>query len=305
MQSISSESCIASLKSFKKICVTGATGWLGRELVELVSQVLGDDFNRRVTLVGSNRSILQINEMVYPVISWGEFVDHSDFDLIIHLAYLNQDKCASLGVSKFIETNRLLTEDTLRVAARSSSSVLLASSGAVKHYSPLISSLNPYEIYAGLKLETENMFAFESRIENLLIMRIWNVSGKHMLGSNSYALSSFIQQARSRGRIEIRGNSHSTRTYINASEMFQVYLSVGRSFNRSPVDSGGFEISLRDLAICVAKLEGLNMSSVIETGNDLLPSHYNPDRKFFDEIRLKSKIELSDIEMQVKFIMNL
>jgi len=241
--------------------------------------------------------------MLYPVISWAEFVDGSDFDLIVHLAYLNQDKCASLGVKKFVETNRLITEDALRVAARSSSSVLLASSGAIKHYSPLVSSLNPYDVYAGLKLETENMFASDKRIENLTIMRIWNVSGKHILGRNSYALSSFIQQAKNYGRIEINGNSRSTRTYINASEMFQVYLNVGRKFNRIPIDSGGFEISLYDLATCVAKLEGLKKTSVIEAGNELHPTHYNPDIKFFEEIRLESKIELSDIEKQLELIM--
>ena len=56
-----SDALIQEPLPYGRILVTGATGWVGRETISLLQNTLGEEFNRRVTLVGSRDSTIVVN----------------------------------------------------------------------------------------------------------------------------------------------------------------------------------------------------------------------------------------------------
>ena len=261
----------------ESVAITGATGWLGQETAHLLKKELGGDFGRKVTLVGRKSSSLMVDGTLHPVSSWSEFRSMSGFNLIFHFAALNQDKMQLMGRETFVGQSRNITSDFVKVLENSPNcSVLYSSSGAAQFYEAKLSSDNPYEVYAGLKLENEDILRQIPQIETLTIMRIWNISGKFMPNSSNYALSSFINQALVNSRINILGNSSSLRTYCEAQEMIAGYISIAKLFDRLPIDSGGVVCSMADLAKQVLNYFQLDNDRLSLLGESKSRTNYIP-----------------------------
>ena len=150
-----------------------------------------------------------------------------------------------VGHSRFLEINRQITSDVLNVASRNPSGDLLcASSGAASIYPSNLNSNVPYEIYAGIKTEMESRFMTSGTFRNLILMRIWSVSGIYADLGAPYALSSFISQGLRGDSIQVTGPVDSERTYVNAQEMIWVYIMSLGNIDSNVLDSGGFTIGM-------------------------------------------------------------
>lgn len=288
------------LEKYPKICITGATGWLGQEIAALLYCTLGQDFADRILLVASQESTIEFRGNKFRVIAWRDFLKKPKFDLLIHLAYLNQHHAYSLGFDQYVEINRRITSDILMAMSEASCKrVLLASSGAADFYQNDLLSTDPMKIYAALKSETERLFLEADTYEILTIMRIWNVTGECLKPSGQYAFASFISQALSKGRIELLGNPDSRRTYIDANELFYIYLLGGDIFHRIPIDSGGWNTTFKDLALEILSVCNLKQDNLDFVENFSISSNYSPDIFRFQQIQEKIGIVPSGIREQV------
>jgi nucleoside-diphosphate-sugar epimerase len=293
------------LLGYDKICITGASGWIGKEAVELISGCLGSQFQDRVTLVSSNGRSVSLDTAQFKTITWESFLEFGKFDLILHLAFLNQDKLADLGSALYLQINRKLTSDVLTVASRNSSgSILAASSGAAKCYRSDVNSGLSYEVYSGVKNEMEEAFFKCKLFKHIGLMRIWNISGVHASIQAPYALSSFISQGLTGDVIHVRGNPASTRAYVNAQEMLWVYLMALGNYDKSPLDSGGHITSLLNLAKVVASAIGGKKISFGESGEQAALTSYVPTTSKFDAFASEFSFKLSSLEEQVKLMVD-
>jgi nucleoside-diphosphate-sugar epimerase len=292
------------LSFYPKICITGASGWLGKETADLLSRALGDDFERRVTLVSSNGRQIELLSGEHNTISWRDFVYGSGYDLIIHFAFLSPENIVRLGVDAYIEVNREIISDLLIVASKNpSGSILTASSGATSCYRSDLKSKVPYEIYSGIKNEMENVITQSELFKYVGIMRIWNISGVYLDVDSAYALSSFIRQGLNGDVIEIRGAPESLRTYVNAQEMMWVYLMSLGMVNRIPLNSGGFSTTLLQLAGFVSNY--MRNKEVLVSGAPEVKtaSIYSPDPEKFNSLASLYLMKLSDVEEQVNLVL--
>ena len=280
--------------------ITGATGWLGSETAELIAETLGNDFRTRVTLVSSTPKLKHVHNYAFQTIGWEEFKRLRSIDLLIHFAYLNQDRAEFIGLPQFIQTNRSITADVNKILSASPGcDVLAASSGAASHYRPNIDSTNSMEVYASLKVESEQCFLENSNLESILNMRIWNVTGSGLEIDSSYAVANFFRQALNSNHINLTGNGASTRTYIDVKEMMLAFLLSVEKNQRITIDAGGYRISLLDLASKVLAELGLPTTSITLNGEFSPISHYNPNPEFFNQMASDLQLRLSSVDLQI------
>lgn len=288
------------LLQYKQIVITGATGWLGSETAELISQTLGEEFSSRVKLVGSSPKVKQSSTHNFQVIGWEEFKSIRSIELLIHFAFLNQDKADLVGLPKFIQTNRSITSDINHVLSNSPGcDVLAASSGAASYYRGNVDSTKSMEVYASLKLESEESFLQNSNIRSLLNMRIWNVTGTGLQIDSGYAVANFFKQAMISKHIVLTGNSASTRTYVDVKEMMLIFLLSLENKQKITIDSGGYQTSLFGLASTVLSELGLPRTAISLSGEFKSASHYNPNPELFNQLASDLQLSLSTIDAQV------
>lgn len=280
--------------------ITGASGWLGSETADLIAEVLGDEFRSRVTLVSSSSKTMRVLGNSFQTIGWEDFKTLKSIDLLIHFSYLNQDKAELMGLPQFVQINRSITTDVNYVLnLNPGCDVLAASSGAASYYRADINSTNSMEVYASLKVESEDLYIQNSNIGSIVNMRIWNVTGPGLDLDSRYALADFFKQALKFNKIEIKGNSKSSRTYIDVKEMMSIFLLSLEKKQRITIDSGGYRISLLNLATKVLDEMNLPITSTILSGESKSISHYNPNPELFRNLASEFQFGLSDVDTQV------
>lgn len=292
--------------SDNRILVTGASGWIGRETIALLQQVFPDtkDFQSRVILAGSRDATVVVNGISYLIRSLSEIQPDEIFDLVIHLAFLTQDKAIQLGEGEYSRRNRELTEFVYQICRRSNSRyVLLASSGAANEAAMRAFTDPSKRLYGRLKRESEERFLqLPSESGSLVeICRIWSISGAYIREPKKYALGNFIAQAKTSGKIELHNSALVKRAYVNAGELMGVLLLNLLSGEGGLIDSGGFETSLLELAKLVLlelSPEGeLSLhSELTEPKTDI----YVPNVLPFNQLSGRLGVHLSNLQEQIQ-----
>ena len=290
--------------SINRILITGASGWIGRETIALLQPILGDDFSRRVTLAGSRDAIIAVNERTHHVKKLRDIGSDQRFDLVIHLAFLTQDKAKELGEVEFAHLNRELTAFVYDLCQSAKAKyVLVASSGAAN---PQVWQRyeNPSKkLYGQLKQESEELFMQLQKENKALVdvCRIWSISGAQIQSPQKYALGDFIIQAKSTGNIELGTAGVVKRAYVDAGELVSVLLLNLLTGGNGILDSGGFETTLQNLARLV--LDEFNpRGGVFLPKNSTLDGKdiYVPDLVPFNILAEKLDVRLSSLDEQIR-----
>lgn len=212
-----------------RLLVTGAGGWLGQAALELLADAFGADWRRRVIAFGSNERLLVLRD-------GSEIQQHPlamlptcprQPSLLLHFAYLTREKTVHMPVEAYVATNRALS----RLAAESGAAIgveraFVTSSGATRAALAAGDDADPGLLYGKLKLEDEALFghfALDAPGRRAFVARVFNLSGPYINKLDSYALASFIRQARS-GRIEVRARHPVVRSYTSASNLLGVAM---------------------------------------------------------------------------------
>ena len=243
-----------------RVLVTGASGWLGQAALELLVHAIGPTWDERVLAFGSSERTLTLRD--------GTEVRQQPLamllrlprqpSLLLHFAYLTREKTASMPSKMYVATNRAIS----RMVAKDSAAcgverVFVTSSGAVHAALAAPDDPDPSLLYGKLKLEDESFFrdfAMAAPERRVFLARLFNLSGPYINKLDSYALASFIQQAR-HGSIEIRARHPVVRSYTSASNLLgtafgELLVDAGESFTCVET-AGDHEVELGELAQAV------------------------------------------------------
>lgn len=293
----------SSIKS-KQILITGASGWLGRETIAKLQPVLLNDFAQQVTLAGSREATITVNGMVHSIKNLRDLKAEKPWDIVIHLAFLTQDKVKLFGVAEYSQLNRQLSMFVYNLCRESNSKFILVASSGAADPEVLSNYSDPAKkLYGELKRESEDLF-MKLHLENgrtVEICRIWSITGAHIQEPQKYAIGNFISQAKSGGVIEIESSKLVTRAYIDGGQLMEVLLLNLLNGKSEILNSGGFAVSLQELAKLV--LSELNPSGhliIPEICTPLDTDLYVPDVSYFNNLSRELGTTLSSVRDQIQ-----
>jgi nucleoside-diphosphate-sugar epimerase len=292
----------------QRIAITGASGWLGRELLELLLSEFGPQWvQRQVLAFASKPGKIELSDgTVISSDGLASLNECSNVDSLVHLAFLTRDKVSQMSSSEYVHHNLRITSMALEFIERNDLQwVATVSSGAVqkigqKHLENSLTE-NPYGF---LKRIEENLLkdACESSGARIAIGRLWAAGGMQMPVNKKYALSSFIESALKNKIIEVTSKHKVYRTYCDARQFMELLVCEADSKKFSCFDSGGEEIELFDLARLIAKKTGSKVSPRLIDSNEK-PDLYSPGTNDFHELLRSHSIEPATIgEIALKTI---
>ena len=293
----------SSFDALNKVIVFGASGWLGRECISLLTSMLGSNFSPKVILIGSSNKSIQVNQQNYDIISIDNLETHTKVDLVIDLAFITQEKLDQLGELQYIQLNHELRKKIHRFIYESKPKyVYFSSSGAADIDFMKVTRSSSKRVYGELKLasETELKKISKDLDFNLLINRIWSVTGSQMQDYSKYAVGNFISQALSSKEIRINSSDQVLRSYIDAEDLFKVCFNQLLINKYSLLNSGGFQTTLFDLASLVLMVIGsstIQVPNLIEkeSGDDYVSKDFK-----LNELANSQGLKLRSLEDQIK-----
>jgi nucleoside-diphosphate-sugar epimerase len=299
-------SCTSKINSLNKIVVFGASGWLGRECISLLSRSLQKNFSSKVILVGSTNKSIKVNQQNYDVTSIDDSGYQTNVDLVIDLAFITQEKLEQLGETQYIHLNQELRKRIYDFIYESKPKyVYFASSGAADIDFMRVTKSYSKRVYGELKLASEaELKNISQDLEfNLLINRIWSVTGLQIQDYIKYAIGNFISQALSKNEIKINSSDQVLRSYIDAEDLLQVCFNELFLNKSSLLNSGGFQTTLFDLASLVLKVLGSSTAQIPNLiGKELGDDYVSKDFKLND-LALQQGLELQSLEDQIRNIL--
>lgn len=269
------------------ITVTGATGWLGLELINLLTNL--DIQNLELDLISSSEREIKISERKFKtnIFTKNRLIET---DIYFDFAFLTREKIYTLGKERYIEINKSIIDDSIDLIKRKHpKTVILASSGAVygqgfNHFQ------EDNNLYSELKLmQEEKIGAVCADIGvNLIIARIFNLSGNGMNKVNTFAIAELISRAFQNQSLQIRSNYLVYRRYCDISQLLNLLLKLHEINFTGTFDSGGIKIELRDLARTIVKQ--LRSNSELDFANidkDSPPDEYFSKSNLYEELLVK------------------
>lgn len=247
----------------KKILITGATGFVGKNLCETLVQ-LNSRENLKMEIVGISRRPVEMKGVTF--ISHdvcNPFTLEGHFDYIIHAATPvtnttdNEEKILDIIVKG--------TKNILDFAGKCMAShFLLVSSGAVygaipeslSHIPENFRPVSPLTTaYARGKQISESMaLDYQSKSNIILnIARCFAFSGRHLPLDGHFAIGNFVRDALIGQNIQVKGDGSAIRSYMDSEDMVYWLLCI-LLYDKSDIFNVGSDqgISIKDLAHEVA-----------------------------------------------------
>lgn len=289
------------LDAENKIALTGAGGWLGTELLEVLLRQHGNKVLKdSVVCFGSRKRTAKLSDGTE--ISIHDLADEfqeTDFVGVVHLAFQTRDKVAILGDEKYCYENLKITSKAIELIEISKPNwVATVSSGAVNAYpgGPLENNVisNPYGFTKRIE-ETLLQTAAEVVGANLAIGRLWGAMGKFMPPNPAYAVSDFISAGLLGRNIVVNSTNKVFRRYVDAGEFMEVLVRTAERQKNSTFDSGGHLVELGELASLVAAKTNTEVQPrTFKPGAE--DNVYYPISEKFEELALKFGVELASLE---------
>ena len=118
-------------KTKKNICLVGGSGWLGINMLDLLNKL---GLTNRLRCFGSSRKSINVGKYKFsqsPIEDLYNF-SKNEFDILINLAFLTEDKIKTLGENEYELQNRKLIANIISHIERLEvDKVITISSGAV------------------------------------------------------------------------------------------------------------------------------------------------------------------------------
>ena len=231
-----------------RIVVIGAGGWLGLATLEMLHGLLGVDFHRRIACFGSGARTLTLRGGVrvdqQPLSALATLPPSPS--LVLHLAYLTQEKAKAMSEERYVEANRAISRQVLSALdAIGAQGVFVPSSGAV-YLADRAGAERSRQLYGALKREDEERFSAwgARRGANVVIARVFNLSGPYINKHASYALACFVADALAGRPIAIQARKPVLRSYVAVSELMSVVMGLLTAPAAGPIvfDTAGDDV---------------------------------------------------------------
>jgi len=257
----------------QNIAVSGATGWLGSELIRiLVNNKIFLDSN--IFPITSSEKIITINNSKFVTKKFENIQASQTFDYYFDFAFLTGEKQKNIGPQKYQEINSEIIRNSVNFIMKNQPKVvILASSGAI--YGSYQNQEN--NLYSELKKVQEIKISEVCNFvgSKLIIVRIFNLSGSGIKKISTFVLAEFIYRSSRNKKITIKSNYPVFRRYCDVSEMLNLIIELSVTNENYVFDSGGTKIEIRELAKRVIQI--LDSSSKIffpKINSSLSPDNY-------------------------------
>jgi nucleoside-diphosphate-sugar epimerase len=242
-------------ESNELIVISGGTGWIGRSLLE---QIIKDEICpiKQIMLVSREIKNIEISNKIFRTHVWKNLKIDAQVKLYFDLAFQTQEKLTALGKKKYTEENKKIIENSVKfIDLYKPKSTFLASSGAVYGTSNL-STPTPTSTYGELKYlqELKISKATEDQNLNLLIGRIFNISGRNINKFETFAISQMIKSVIDHKHIKVFADHQVFRRYSDINQLSRLILQLLKSDFNGVFDSGGPLIEMRELAARIRKV---------------------------------------------------
>ena len=252
----------------KNLLITGASGFVGRSVVDYISSIAKDQRPESITLV-SRGTIDDLDKQVINDLNLkhvqADLLDKWSFDSsFTHVLQLAADGSelaySEKAAEDFVKFTQRLIEWCETLANKPV--VVHVSSGACFGYFPLLTSNDSLNNWSKLRfvegrLAAEHLLqsAQHREIFDLRIARLYSFIGSHIRGKIHYAVPSFISMAKTSGVIRLTGDPMTVRSYLSALEMSQWIIAALNAKSGLPLLSIGSSVpvTMLDLAEFVAE----------------------------------------------------
>jgi nucleoside-diphosphate-sugar epimerase len=292
--------------SSDRIIVVGAGGWLGLATLELLQGLLGHQFAKRVIGFGSVPRLLRLRGGV-SIEQRGleDLATLSDQpSLVLHLAYLTQEKAKAMADADYIAANRAISNRVLDaldgIGARG---VFVPSSGAVYAADQSDASAS-LRLYGALKRADEAAFGAWSQApgKRAVIVRVFNLSGPYINKQSSYALACFIADALAGRPLEIRAARPVYRSYVAIAELMSVVFALltdGETGLTLFDTAGDRDYEMGEIAQVVQEVLNHPNGVIRPVLSEAPPDRYTGDGVAYRRARSRFDVEPVDFPSQV------
>ena len=261
---------------YGRVVVTGASGWVGRNAVDLLIGELGAAFADRVVLSASRARQLPTVAGAIAMLPTPDLVGLAPGPrtLIIHCGFPTQDQVDVMGESAYTDSITRLRVTMQHVIERLGAfDMVYISSGAATSVQRGEPVAHRTQVYGQAKLDDEAAYA-EAMARTggrLCIVRAFALSGPYMTKPEAYALGSMIMQAEATECIEVRATRPVRRSYMAIDDMLRIAMHVVGELDSG--DSASFETSgeiveMGELATRVLGVLGADASAVVRPPMD-------------------------------------
>ena len=284
------------------ICLTGASGWLGRSL--LAASDMGEE-KLEFSIFGRQESTVKVFAgKEFHVSKFDiEKVTNQDFDVFAPFAFLTRDKAVNQKDEDYVVANlRLISEAASVVRRGRVGSLLNISSGIVKSVSDLQKTDKTYSQYAELKRiqEEELANACSSIGIPFINCRVYSLTGVDMQEPVKYAIGDLLFQAFTKGFIELNSKSLVTRRYMDSRDLMSLLVNQVKAGESAHLESGGQKIDIIEMAEIIVKKFNLGKNPIrYKTDNPLPNNEYFSEKNHFELMANVSGYELIDLEGQI------
>jgi nucleoside-diphosphate-sugar epimerase len=229
-----------------RVLISGATGWLGREILNIFSE---NNFDMaQINLISSKNQEVIVNGNKFEAKSFENYQSVEPVNSYFDFAFLAKNKLEKVGPEKYKEINLKIISNSINLIKRiRPKTVVLSSSGAIYN----MKKDSKYEIlYSDLKKIQEELItkACNANSSNLIISRIFNLSGRGIPADSNFALADLMIKSIKDMDLIISSNYLVTRRYSDVTQLLKLLVQMAHSKQDYVFDSGGTKVELRFLA---------------------------------------------------------
>ena len=223
-----------SLQSVDSILITGSNGFVGRSVIEYLGKLDKSLLPREIILVTRNGLTHKIPESLFPLTRTIEQDLLAEWQFEAnpsHIINLAADGSRSPYSQESNDSYVLLNRNLVNWISRQEKEMRIfhASTGACFGYKPLLpgsESVYSKKIFIQARVKVEdNLREFSSQQKiPLSIGRLFSFTGTNLLSKNQYAVTSFINSALSKNKVEVLGDPLTVRSYLHQDSMSEWIL---------------------------------------------------------------------------------
>jgi nucleoside-diphosphate-sugar epimerase len=240
------------LRPTDRLAVTGANGWLGREMIHALEEIAPA---LPLLALGSRESLL-VSEIgpAIPIRAW-DMTDVRSWKptILVHLAFLTKERLSEMPAQSYLASNAALSRAALAAYEWPSiRAVVFASSGAA-----ITQSSDPY---GARKAQDESDFAAAHDRSGIptVAARAWSLTGRYCTKPDRFLFYDLIRQTMGpQDHVTIKADHEVWRRYVDAGQYLMVCLASALHECSGTIDSGGPLVEATGLAMAIQSALGI------------------------------------------------
>jgi nucleoside-diphosphate-sugar epimerase len=250
-----------------RVAIIGATGWVGRALVDVVFSALAEKQAGKLRLFGSRARTLSCDgqDLTIEPLQDGSQLGPGNW-IVLHAAIVGPDRFESEGPAAIRTRNDQLLDRVFSLVKSGQTHKFVYFSSGAAGRPP--SGPPERQAYSVMKSAQEQKIVNWSKLNriNIIIPRIFNLAGPYINHFRDYAIGDFISKQYENGFINIKSNGLVIRNYVHVIDMAQVITSMAIESHSLPTI---FDVCTSDiveldaLAMTVARAFGVDPETII------------------------------------------